>query len=450
MDYQYDVVLSFAGEDREYVEQVAILLKKNNVRVFYDRFEQANLWGKNLYNELSVVYSTRSKYCIIFVSQHYIEKDWTNLELESIQERSFTQRDEYTLPVRFDNSVLKGLKKTIGYLDANIYSPDKLVNLFLEKIGKKTSPKAGGVLLRFDNNYKIDLSDFYNSVTQFADWSSLNVQMHLPVNVIFPFNVEQRIDTYRKTLSNIPASSEISQEAIDQATKSYSHEYLQQEYFDKLIISTRRLYSLFLDKILNKEEFEIALQIFSSCKLISLIRNFLNFRLINTIDEDWLQEFYIFSSDYGSGIMNSLPYVLKRFEKKQILFWVDFDLYSRFVEPIRSWLYLPDNLLLKSFDNYNEPFFEKIDFVKYIVPQLLDLVGTLDIELYTIRSLIEHVEDIDVTPREEKYYRVDNYRFIGNFRKDIEVLYQDFLKKLQEVYDEAIVKRYKMRFYRHL
>ena len=36
MDYKYDIALSFAGEDREYVEKVATLLKENGVRVFYD------------------------------------------------------------------------------------------------------------------------------------------------------------------------------------------------------------------------------------------------------------------------------------------------------------------------------------------------------------------------------------------------------------------------------
>ena len=46
--YEYDVALSFAGEDREYVEQVALFLKKKNIAVFYDYFEEVDLWGKNL------------------------------------------------------------------------------------------------------------------------------------------------------------------------------------------------------------------------------------------------------------------------------------------------------------------------------------------------------------------------------------------------------------------
>ena len=48
MEYKYDIALSFAGEDREYVEKVATLLKENGVKVFYDKFEQVDLWGKDV------------------------------------------------------------------------------------------------------------------------------------------------------------------------------------------------------------------------------------------------------------------------------------------------------------------------------------------------------------------------------------------------------------------
>lgn len=48
MDYKYDITLSFAGEDREYVDKVAQILKDKDVRVFYDKFEEVGLWGKDL------------------------------------------------------------------------------------------------------------------------------------------------------------------------------------------------------------------------------------------------------------------------------------------------------------------------------------------------------------------------------------------------------------------
>lgn len=35
----YDVAFSFAGEDRDYVEQVAALLQASAIKVFYDKFK---------------------------------------------------------------------------------------------------------------------------------------------------------------------------------------------------------------------------------------------------------------------------------------------------------------------------------------------------------------------------------------------------------------------------
>ena len=60
--YKYDVALSFAGEDRKYVEEVALFLKKKNIAVFYDYFEEETLWGKNLISYLEEIYTHKSKY----------------------------------------------------------------------------------------------------------------------------------------------------------------------------------------------------------------------------------------------------------------------------------------------------------------------------------------------------------------------------------------------------
>ena len=74
----FDVALSFAGEDREFVEQVAEHLKRNNIRVFYDRYEKLRLWGKDLADELDKIYRKDSKYVVMFISEHYAKKMWTD------------------------------------------------------------------------------------------------------------------------------------------------------------------------------------------------------------------------------------------------------------------------------------------------------------------------------------------------------------------------------------
>lgn len=54
--FRYDVTVSFAGEDRPTVERLVRLLRRNGVRVFYDAWEQPDLWGKDLYNHLDEIY----------------------------------------------------------------------------------------------------------------------------------------------------------------------------------------------------------------------------------------------------------------------------------------------------------------------------------------------------------------------------------------------------------
>ena len=41
VERRYDVALSFAGEDREYVDRVAAALVRSGVSVFYDHYEEA-------------------------------------------------------------------------------------------------------------------------------------------------------------------------------------------------------------------------------------------------------------------------------------------------------------------------------------------------------------------------------------------------------------------------
>ena len=54
-DFEYDVCLPFAGEQREYVEQVAAKLKSRGVRVFFDDYAKAVLWGKDLYSRTTSI-----------------------------------------------------------------------------------------------------------------------------------------------------------------------------------------------------------------------------------------------------------------------------------------------------------------------------------------------------------------------------------------------------------
>jgi len=140
MIFKYDVALSFAGEQRTEVEIVASCLKVANLNVFYDDYEKSNLWGKDLYVHLSDVYQNQARYCIIFASKEYQEKNWTNHERQSAQARALSEKgNEYILPVRFDDTDIPGLPRTIGYLDFRHDGARGICEAFLQKIGAQAS-----------------------------------------------------------------------------------------------------------------------------------------------------------------------------------------------------------------------------------------------------------------------------------------------------------------------
>ncbi|MEZ5513086.1 MAG: TIR domain-containing protein [Steroidobacteraceae bacterium] len=133
-DVQFEIALSFAGEDRLYVDQVANLLRSSGVKVFYDLFEESSLWGKNLYDYLSEVYQNRALYTIMFISRHYAGKLWPTHERQAMQARAFQEHQEYVLPARFDDTEIPGILPTVGYISLVNRAPQEFVTLIHKKL----------------------------------------------------------------------------------------------------------------------------------------------------------------------------------------------------------------------------------------------------------------------------------------------------------------------------
>ena len=138
---RYEVALSFAGEQRNYVEDVARVLQSRGVAVFYDEFESIRLWGKHLVEELHDVYENRATYAVMFISREYVDKVWPNHERQSILSRAVREKNEYILQVRFDDTPVPGIPTAIRYVSAREHTPAVLAAMIAEKIG--IQPYAG-------------------------------------------------------------------------------------------------------------------------------------------------------------------------------------------------------------------------------------------------------------------------------------------------------------------
>jgi len=142
MQYDYDVVISFAGENRHIAEDIASKLKASGVSVFYDRYEEARLLGEDLYERLHDIYSNKARYCIMLISLHYVDKVWAKHERKSAQERALKESNPYIIPVRLDDTPVPGLPNTIAYFDLRDRSTDELIILTLQKLDKKPDNKT--------------------------------------------------------------------------------------------------------------------------------------------------------------------------------------------------------------------------------------------------------------------------------------------------------------------
>ena len=133
-EWRWDVALSFAGAQRDYVGQVAEALKARGLRCFYDADEQIDLWGKYLAEELPVIYGEQAAAVVVFVSAEYAAHDWTRLERRAALNKAVRERREYVLPARFDDTPLPGLLSDMVAIDLRTRTPQQFAAMITRKL----------------------------------------------------------------------------------------------------------------------------------------------------------------------------------------------------------------------------------------------------------------------------------------------------------------------------
>ena len=134
LGWRWDVALSFAGAQRDYVEQVAAALKERGLRCFYDAEEQIELWGRYLAEELPAIYGEQAAAVVVFISADYLDRDWTRLERRAALGRAVRERREYVLPARFDDTPLPGLLSDMVTVDLRRYTTGQFADMVAAKL----------------------------------------------------------------------------------------------------------------------------------------------------------------------------------------------------------------------------------------------------------------------------------------------------------------------------
>ncbi len=163
----FEVALSFAGEQREYVGEVAAGLIELGIRVFYDEQQKVELWGKNQTEELQHVYQEGSATVVMFISREYEAKAWPSHERRSALSRAIRERGVYILPVRFDETVVPGLDPDMSYLRADEFTPRQLASAIVAKLedspadaesAQEPHPLLAAAEAGIDGSLKVDVT----------------------------------------------------------------------------------------------------------------------------------------------------------------------------------------------------------------------------------------------------------------------------------------------------
>ncbi|MBF0134663.1 MAG: toll/interleukin-1 receptor domain-containing protein [Magnetococcales bacterium] len=205
---KYDVAISYASEDRDFVDKVANNLSSKGLKVYYDVFEKIAVrnWGRRLQEIIYKTYKTDSDFVVVFVSKKYVEKKWPKYELRSSLEGMLERNVDHLLLAKFDDTILDdfGISNDIVHIDLRQETPESFaekiyakINSFSENNQQDTSTKKVFLLTKFSLlvlfaiifiAYFIYLS-FY-TLTSNKDYieSTENMivgNLHLPVHTVF-------------------------------------------------------------------------------------------------------------------------------------------------------------------------------------------------------------------------------------------------------------------------
>ena len=139
-EYLYDVALSFAGAERDYVRDVAHELKRTGHTIFFDEDEEVSLWGENLIERLDEIYRKQARFVVVFISKSYAQSVWTRLERRSALTRALHERAAFVLPARFDDTELPGLLSSVAYISLRNVGPIQLASRIAAKVANTSPP----------------------------------------------------------------------------------------------------------------------------------------------------------------------------------------------------------------------------------------------------------------------------------------------------------------------
>lgn len=132
--YKYDIGISYATEQIEYVKKIECQLNEQGITCFIDYKEPERLWGEYIPEELRKIYVEECKIILVILSEEYTRKAYTKFESRIACERELS--GDSFLIIKMGDFILPWLNKTYGFLDASKYTTKEIAG-FIKKKSQK-------------------------------------------------------------------------------------------------------------------------------------------------------------------------------------------------------------------------------------------------------------------------------------------------------------------------
>lgn len=131
--FKFDFSISYAEPQQSIAEELSNALYLKGYIVFFDKWNEASLWGKRLDQEFLWIYGSGTKFFLPIISRDYVERDYPQFEWETAKREAEKRKYEFILPLRYDDAMLLGLSDKIGYIDLRNYDIQDVVSFLCKK-----------------------------------------------------------------------------------------------------------------------------------------------------------------------------------------------------------------------------------------------------------------------------------------------------------------------------
>jgi len=134
--HRFDVALSFSGNERSFVGEIAseIVKRLGQDSCFYDEFYHSQLAQPSLDSILEGIYRNQSNLLVAFLSESYEKKPWCGIEFRVIKEILLNRGNKKVMYIKMDDSDSSIVLKTDGYIDARRFTPEKIAQFICERV----------------------------------------------------------------------------------------------------------------------------------------------------------------------------------------------------------------------------------------------------------------------------------------------------------------------------